>query len=184
MKYTFDEIIESINNVWNGFFKCRSHFPLITEDYIGCNTIPISPYYMRGGHKVEIRFGCDIDKAMYDEMLSTGHWINQNFIVRLCATLESFQVISTDKKIKIDHNLDGATHVDIVRRLRHRIAHSSGRFDPENKKDCKTLEVMNEILCRNYKSEGRAEWPMAIDFVLTPLCDGCIRYVKNKYKTV
>ena len=184
MNYTSDEIIEAINDTWNGFFKCRSHFPLITEDHIGVKTIPISPYYMRGGHKVEIRFDCAIDKKMYLEMLSTGHWINQNFIVRLCATLESFQVISTDKKVKIDHDLDGATHVDIVRRLRHRIAHSSGRFDPENKKDCKTLAAMNDILSRDYKPEGRTEWPMAIDFVLTPLRDGCIKYVKSKYGTV
>ena len=182
MKYTSDEIIEAINNVWDGFFKCRSHFPLISEAFIGRNTIPISPYYVRGGHKVEIHFGCDIDKRMYDEMLSVGHWINQNFIVRLCATLESFQVISTNKNIKINHNLDGATHVDIVRRLRHRIAHSSGRFNPENSEDCKTLDVMNKILDRDYKSEGRTEWPMAIDFVLTPLRDGCIRYVKNLYR--
>jgi hypothetical protein len=184
MKYTSDEVIKAIDDVWNGFFKCRSHFPLITKEHIGGNTIPITPYYMRGGHSVEIRFGCIIDQAMFNEMLATGHWINQNFIVRLCATLESFQIISTDKKIKTNHDLDGASHVDIVRRLRHRIAHSSGRFDPESKKDCKTLEVMNEILGRDYKAEGRTEWPLAIDFVLTPLRDGCSRYVRNLYQTV
>lgn len=182
MKFTSNEIIKAINDTWNGFFKCRSHFPLITKEHIGRNIIPITPYYMRGGHKVTIAFDCPIDNKMYEEMLSTGHWINQNFIVRLCATLESFQVFSN--KVKINHNLTGAQHIDIVRRLRHRIAHSSGRFNPEDKEDCKTLNVMNEILNRDYKTKGRTDWPMAIDFVLTPLRNGCIEYVKNKYETV
>ena len=175
-----NKIIEAINDTWKGFFKCRSHFPLIPENYIGHKMIPMSPFYMRGGHKVEIRFDCAINKKMYLEIISTAHWINQNFIVRLYATLESFQIISNDKKIKIDFDLDGATHVDMVRRLRNRIAHSSGQFDSKNKKDCKTLEVMNDILVRNYKPGGRTNWPLSIDFVLTPLRDGCIRYVENK----
>jgi hypothetical protein len=65
--------------------------------------------------------------------------------------------------------------------LRHRIAHSSGRFNPDKKDDRKTLEVMNEILNRDYKVDGRNSWPLAIDFVFIPLRDGCIEYVKNKY---
>lgn len=102
---------------------------------------------------------------------------NQTSIV-CCSTA---QVISTNPKIRINHDLEGAEYVEIVRRLRHRIAHSSGRFNPDKKDDRKTLEVMNEMLNRDYKADGRNSWPLAIDFVLIPLRDGCIEYVKNKY---
>jgi hypothetical protein len=40
---------------------------------------------------------------------------------------------------------------------------------------------MNEMLNRDYKVDGRNSWPLAIDFVLIPLRDGCIEYIKNKY---
>lgn len=181
MRHQTEDILDAISVLWDGFFKCRSHFPMVKRDVIGSKIIPIEPYYVRGGHSVTIVFDFPIDDEMYDQMLAIGHWLNQNFIVRLCATLESFQVISTNPKIRINHDLEGAKYVEIVRRLRHRIAHSSGRFNPDKKDDRKTLEVMNEMLNRDYKVDGRNSWPLAIDFVLIPLRDGCIEYIKNKY---
>jgi hypothetical protein len=58
-----------------------------------------------------------------------AHWLNQNYIVRLCGILDEYQVITKGKQ-------DGNDFTLVLAGLRHRVgAHTRGYWDPENSDD-------------------------------------------------
>ena len=138
-----------------------------------------APYYIKQGFDITFVFSEGVSAEGIDRINEIGHWISQNFVVRLCALLESFSVLSN--KISIDFNLDGANHVNIVRRLRHNFAHSSGRFHPNDSDHQKTMKLMQDYL--GISIENLSAWPLAIDTVLEPLFEGCKEYAKNKLES-
>ena len=78
----------------------------------------------------------------------------------------------------INFHLNGAEYLNIVRRLRNRFAHSSGRLNPDDKEDLKTMELMRVNL--KISIDGRTDWSLAINTVLEKLLEGCRLYVKEK----
>ena len=55
---------------------------------------------------------------------AAGHWINEAFVLRLYAVLEAHGVVGNNKRI--DYSLPHADTIDLCRRLRHEIGHSTG----------------------------------------------------------
>lgn len=96
--------------------------------------------------------------------------------MRLCAILESHGVLS--ETICIDQSIDGWKEVDLARRLRNVMAHTSGRYNPSNT-DHKTL--LGELVSRfKLSNTNRREFPLDIDKVIYPLFEGSKRYVRGK----
>jgi len=169
-------LLKGLDLLWDNYNNCRAHFPSVTEESIGTKAVRTAPYYIKQGFDITFVFSEGISADGIDKINEIGHWISQNFVVRLCALLEFFGVLS--KNINIDFNLDGAEHVNIVRRLRNCFAHSSGEFHPGNSEHRKTMELMQEHL--GIFIETLSAWPLGIDTVLEPLFEGCKKYAKNK----
>jgi hypothetical protein len=168
-----ETLLEGLDLLWQNYTNCRAHFPYVTKDSVGAKAVQTAPYYIKQGFDITFVFSEGLCPEEID------HWIRQNFIIRLCALLESFSVLS--KQISIDFSLDGAEHVNIVRRLRHCFAYSSGRFYVEDDEHRKAIELMRDHL--GISMENGTTWPLAIDTVLEPLLQGCRRYAKNKLES-
>ncbi len=180
MGKNLNELFEALDTLWSNFNNCRAHFPYIPEDAVGIKSANTAPYYVAQGFNISFVFGEGLSKEGLVKINQIGHWINQNFVIRLCSLLESYHVFSNS--IDIDFNIDGAEQINIVRRLRNCFAHSSGRYNPEDKDHVKSLELIRDHI--GVPIDGRTEWPLSIDAVLKPLYEGCVKYSKQKIRSV
>ena len=174
------DLLEALDILWKDFNNCRAHFPYIQEDAVGATSAQTAPYYVAQGFNISFVFSEGLSKEGILKINQIGHWINQNFVIRLCALLESYHVLSNS--IKIDFDIDGAEQINIVRRLRNYFAHSSGKYHPEDEDHKKTIELIRDNI--GVSIDGRTEWPLSIDAVLSPLYEGCVKYSKQKMKSV
>lgn len=176
MEKDVKKLIETCQALWEDFNNCRAYFPNILPDMVGMKRVETAPYYKAQGFNINFIFNEGVSEKEIKRINRIGHWINQNFIIRLYAVLESYHIVSDS--IEIDFNLKGAQYLDLVRRFRNYFAHSSGIFKPSNIEHNKTIEVMNSIL--GIHTEGLTDWPLSIGTVLKPLFDGCILYSTHK----
>lgn len=174
----FEQINKEMDILWTNLNKNRGYFPCVDDSSVGAKVLFTPSFYRAQGINIVHTFEEPLSVEMKNDMLRIGHWINQNFIIRLCALIESYQLISN--AIKIDFTLDGAEQLNIVRRLRNRFAHSSGRYNPDDSYDLKTMELMEKHL--GISIEGRTDWPLAIDTVLEKLLKACRLYAEEKLK--
>ena len=163
---------EACETLWRDFNNCKAHFPYVPLEAKGLKRVRTAPFYIAQGFNVEFMFSEGISEEGIKRINQIGHWLNQNFVIRLCAILESFKVFSNS--ISIDFSIHGSYHINIVRRLRHCFAHSSGRYNPNNKDHRDTMRFISETL--GIDVDGLTDWPISIDTVLRPLYDGCIKY--------
>lgn len=174
----FEDLVEALNILWSNFNNCRAYFPAVKSEDKGEKQLRTAPIYIKQGFDVSFVFNDGISEKEINKINEIGHWINQNFIIRLCALLESHHILSNDNKIKIDFNLKGAEHIDLVRRLRNYFAHSSGKFHPEKDEHVTTVRVLKKVL--SISDFNTNEFPLPIDTVLEPLFKGCKLYAKKK----
>jgi hypothetical protein len=99
-----------------------------------------------------------------------GHWVNEAFVVRLWAVLESHRAVSP-----IDHSLDGAAEVDICRRLRHEIGHAKGDVDDREARELER-RIRSTFTLDNQQSLFDGKFILSKDKVLRPMFAACQRY--------
>jgi hypothetical protein len=175
-----DDFLESCKILWKDFNNCKAHFPYVPIEAKGAKTVRTAPFYIAQGFDISFLFSEGISEDGIRRINQIGHWLNQNYVIRLCAVLEYFGIISNS--IRIDFKLDGAEHVNIARRLRNCFAHSSGRYNPENEDHRETMKLMHDNL--GVSIDGHTDWPLLIDKVLKPLHDACIKYALQKMECV
>ncbi|MFC1490680.1 hypothetical protein ACFL6K_05675 [Candidatus Latescibacterota bacterium] len=168
-----DELVAAIDILWENFNYCKSHFPYMQDEKEGAKNVKTAPNYVTQGADISFEFPKGISAEAITMNNEVDKWINENFIVRLCDILESYRIIS--KKIKVNFILDGAEEMSITRRLRHALVYSSGIYNSEDKGHCLTMELMKDKL--GISIEGLTEWDLSVDTVLTPLYEGCRKYV-------
>lgn len=95
--------------------RCRSVFPTLRPELVGQSGFDTARYYQTLGLGMSFRFSSPMTPEFIQQFNALGHWINQNFVLRLYAVLESNQLISDKIRIK---PVDGNEEVDILRRLR------------------------------------------------------------------
>ncbi|MBW2569927.1 MAG: hypothetical protein JRE47_11330 [Deltaproteobacteria bacterium] len=176
MNQELNTVLSEMDILWKNFVNCRAYFPCVPENMVGQITVDTAPYYIKQGLKITFGFNEGLSKETIQKINEIGHWVNQNFVVRLCALLESHHVISN--QIAIDQNIQGWEELDLVRRLRNYFAHSSGKYNPEKDEHRKTMKKLVSHL--NLGAEDREDFPLAIDTVLEQLFLGCKKYVKGK----
>jgi len=164
-----------MDSVWRKTLECRSLFPHIDKTFVGVHKAGTAPYYRQFGFVVEFVFGEGLTIDAIDQINSVGHYINQNFIVRLLALLEYYKVIGNG--IDIDETIVGSEELDILRRLRNQFAHSSGRYNPHDRKQ-KTLcqRIVDHF---DLKDTDPSDFPLSIDQVLEKMFFVCKSYVKE-----
>jgi hypothetical protein len=102
-----------------------------------------------------------------------GHWINEAFIVRLWAILDSHHFVQP-----IDRTVEGWEMVDICRRLRHEIAHATGHV--RDKEQTKLQAKMQEVFeLGDQESIFEDKFILSKDKVLRPMYVACITYCKE-----
>jgi hypothetical protein len=151
---------------------CRSHFPYMDSSLIGTNEFPTAPYY---GVNLVFQYAAGLAVTDIELVNSTGHYINQNFVIRLYALLDYYKVLSP-----IDKTITGNDEVDILRRLRNSFGHTPGDYnsnDPDQKK------LRDRVVAHfNLSIEESDNFPLPIDTVLEPLFNACKEYVRGFYK--
>ncbi len=134
----YSEIVAEIENQFQALLRARAVFPYMKEDIVGAMQCSTAPFYRNYGFDVTFSFAEPLTAEQIRKLNGIGHWINQNYVVRLCALLESYKIISQNRPI--DPQLGGHEEIDILRRLRNKFAHTSGWYDPSGSKDRKLRE--------------------------------------------
>ena len=157
----------------------RAVFPYMKEDMIGEKRWRTAPLYRHYGLDISFTFAEPLTAESIREMNEIGYWINQNYVIRLFALLQSHNIVSETKSI--NQELPGHEEIDILRRLRNAFAHTAGWYHNE---DAEERHLRNRIIEHfslkeaNHPASGRM-FPIPIDEVLIPLTEDCKRYVES-----
>jgi len=174
--FKVEDVVISIHAQVELLKRCRATFPHILPTMVGQTEFQTAPYYLAQGHSIWFRFEPALDAATAQVIHETGHWINQNFVVRLCAVLEAHHIIG--KEIENKPDLDGFIEVSLTRRLRNIFAHGSGRCDPAKADHLKLKNKIVERFALNAADCPEGWFPLPIDKVLAKLATGCEKYVR------
>ena len=175
MPKDLNTLISKMDKLFEMHCTCRSHFPYMNRDLIGVRVFPTAPYY---GVKLVFQSVAGLTAGDIDRVNGIGHYINQNFVIRLYALLESYHVISGT--IQIDTELVGNEDLDILRRLRNSFGHASGNYNSSDKEG----KRLRDRVISHYKLSDREHngYPLPIDTVLDPMLNACKDYVRGFYK--
>jgi hypothetical protein len=88
------DLIEQIDAQLKNLLTARAIFPYMREHLVGATECATAPFYRNRGFNITFFFAEPLTAPRIAEFNQIGHWINQNYIVRLYALLESFHVIS------------------------------------------------------------------------------------------
>jgi len=133
-------IAREIDVLRTNFTNCKAYFPHMPEKLIGSKHLKTAPFYRNKGFSITLAFSWPLTQEDIRKNNEISRWINENVIVRLCAILESWGILS--ETICIDQSIDGWKEVDLVRRLRNVMAHTSGRYNPSNTDHKRLLEEL------------------------------------------
>lgn len=168
------ELLKNLDILNENLINCRAYFPYMSQHNTGAIEIITAPYYGNRGFNIKFQFDQPLNEAHIAKNNEIAAWINQNFIIRLYALLDSYSATN-----KIDKSVDGWKDVDLVRRLRNVFVHKNGRYDPGNARDRKLAEELKKHLgVREILNNGN-EFGLSIDTGIGPLFKGCKKYVKG-----
>lgn len=173
-----NELLIEIDNLWKKLTLCRAYFPHTPKDLVGASGLFAAPYYDQYGHKVSMYSDAPLTQDDVSRMNEVGHHMNQNFIIRLLALLDSRSILSDN----IDQELTGWNDLDILRRLRNVFAHTTGKLDTGDPKQVRLNKRINEYY--NLSLTDPDDFTLSIDTVLQPMFEGCKGYVKSKMENM
>jgi hypothetical protein len=176
-----DQVLRQIKIQVDQLHQVRALFPHMSKDLIGHQQCRTAPLYRGFGYDITFSFAQPLTEEDIDRCHAIGDWINQSFVIRLWALLESHGVLGNEGSgKKIDDSLAGHDEVDILRRLRHEFAHSGGHYDPNDTDERRLFEriVKHFGVTLEDHPPDHPGFPIPIDRVLMPLAEGCKRYVE------
>lgn len=168
------KLFDDMHGIWDKHMRCRALFPYSTRDIVGEKWLHTAKYYQRFGYNVKFFFERGITLDEVNGINVVGHFLNQNLGVRLCALLESYHVFSNT--IKIDQQIPGWKELDLLRRLRHVFAHSSGDFNADNNEHQRLRQEMVEHF--RLGAGCGVGFPLSVDTVLEPMFIKCCEYAQ------
>jgi hypothetical protein len=175
------EIINQADVQLRNLLNVRAMFPTIRENMVGKRCFSTAPLYQSLGYNINFQFDPPLTEKGREEINQIGRWVNQSYVVWLCALLEFYWIIPPQRCDCIDQNLEGHEDVDILRRLRNKLVHRSGTYDPTDS-EAKTLyeRMVNRFSLRTESSETARQYPVHINDFLIPLTEGCKHYVRAR----
>ncbi len=173
-KRTRPTAVETIDSLWRSHYSARSLFPRMDPQLADSGLREWSPpgFYDESPYQ-RVVMKQPITSSDVEFNNDVAHWMNENFIIRLYAILQTYQVAKVDQP-----DAPGYDAYKIVRRLRDKLAHgSSGRYDASDSLDRDALARLNRV-CRELVEpqdyDGRFD--LSISGVLFPLLLGCREY--------
>src|SRR5688500_678552 len=67
--------------------RCRSVFPRLDNSLVGQTEFRAPGYYQQLGLDVSVKLSSPMTAEFIDGLFDLGHWINENFVVRLWSIL-------------------------------------------------------------------------------------------------
>ncbi len=170
LAHEIDAQLESLMSV-------RAVFPYMGSDMLGKRTVRTAPLYRAKGLDVRFHFPDGLTRKSISKVNGIGHWVNQSYIIRLCALLEANGVIPSRRQGRIDQAVDGHKDIDILRRLRGVFAHTDGQYDREKSEHRKLYnKIRAHYNLAVIGADKAASFPLSIDTVLIPLTKRCRSY--------
>ncbi len=171
-----DNVAAEIDRQVDFLHRCRSVFPRLHQGMAGQTEFSAPEYYRKLGYDVSVKLSEPMTEEFIDGLFELGHWLNENFVTRLWAILESNGIVA--KTTKIDQNLANWRDVDLLRRLRNRIGHGSGTYDPANADKKKLFDAIVDYykVPEGYSYFEIEKYPIGVGRVLVPMANGCKTY--------
>ena len=121
------DVAQQIDDQIAFLHRCRSVFPRLGPHLVGQKRFETAPYYQQQGLQVDIELSTPATADFIEDFNNLAHWLNENFVLRLFAVLDSHQMF---KNLSTCRHLEGYEDMDILRRLRNKVGHGSGKYDP------------------------------------------------------
>ena len=176
MDVTATELCAQIDRVWDCFVRLKALVPYTEKALAGATSLKGAPYYRKHGQDVEFVFAEPLTEDRIAQINESGRWLNENYIVRLHAILELHDALPYGQPV--DTARAGASHVSLLKGLRHRIAHDDGCFDasdPRHQHLAQEIKDLYEI----DPSMNSDHFHLPVDKVLEPMTRKAKEYVKD-----
>jgi hypothetical protein len=168
--------IKEIDKLLERHTQARSHVPRLGTNLVGHFYYSSPLFYVERGFDVITMLPRPLTVQDIAKINAVSHWMNENAIVRLFAILNRCKLVG--EYVKIDKAIDSWMDVDIVRRLRNKIAHGSG-YDKDDPEDVKLAAAIEERFGVSLVEDA---FQLDIMPVLTGLCEGCKSYAQEWLK--
>jgi len=160
------------------YWGIKAIFPYMDKSIIGQSSVDTADYYKARGYFFKLVSPRPFTESDIERNNEISNWMNENYVVRLYALLNSYKIVSGLSSI--DESIDGSKEVKLLIRLRNVFAHTSGRYNPEDERQ---RDLFKDIVAHFKLNEDESkEIRLDIDKVLDPLYGGCQKYVEEKFK--
>ena len=171
------EIVRRISELYEYFRLSRAYFPYISDSDIGKPSLTKN-FNLADGTKMKITINQPITEEFQLKNNAVGHFLNQNFLIRLYSVLDYYDIY-----LKLNKNLAGFYSVDLLRRLRHKFGHSLGKYDSCDSDNVKLMESMVAYFPLPDKNPlSYSDYPLNIDKVIPVIIGESIQYVKQLFQ--
>ena len=164
------EICSEIDRQWAFHLVARAAFPSRMSARIPKYSSP--SFYSANG----IAFSVDVTRlepTMRSAIDDIGHWLNQNFVIRLFGILY-------ESKIDVAGRLDQNDFTLIIATLRHKVgAHSRGHRNPSNSDVKEVTRLLKKYFGEGIDRADVERFNLSVTPVLEGLKDACLRYVRS-----
>lgn len=168
------KIFEEILELDNYFRHSKKFFRFIEDKDVG--SYETQPYNVNQQTKFIMKFDKPISKELQSLHRKVGHYLNQNYLIRLYEILKHYKIAGK----YINHKLKGSEDIEILWELRCKFAHGLGKYDPTDQRDKKLLTK----LMTRYKEDHliKDEFPISQDKTIKEIIHGIKSYLKNEPK--
>jgi len=130
-------------------------------------------FYIDKGVHFRVRVLLPLPQVMERRLGDVGHWLNQNYIIRLFGILDQDGVITAGKNERNPYTL-------ILALLRQRVgAHSRGYRNPKSREVRKLTKLIEEHLKISIEPEDAQHFNLAIDTILYTLKEYCVVFIRS-----
>lgn len=171
------EVINAIELLEANHENLRKLVPYRKQQDIGKRSLPGRVFNAEISFNYNYIFDRNIDEQSLIELNSWGHYLNQSVLIRLYAILQEFEVIPYGKAI--NEQLPGGAEMRILKKLRHVLAHESGKYRPDYPENKKVAKLMIDQLKINFDLDKEGEFDLSIDTVVRPLFTTAKTYTLN-----
>ena len=173
-----DRVTARIGLLREDLERLKARFPYMDRSSIGLCEVGTAPRYRARGHDVRFVFSRPLSAEDVATNNRITQWLNECFVVRLHAVLESSGVVHS--KRPLDESLPGHAEVRLVRKLRNAIGHGSAEYNERDPRDRGLWRELQRVCHLNDVELPAAggKLPLPIDRVIDPLVEGCISYTR------
>ncbi len=175
--FELEKVIKEIEKIEKFHRTTRQVFKHLKKCDLGKSQTKGTLKFLTNRPNIILGFTRPIDDTTLDEMNNIAHFLNQNIVIRLYALMNYYGCLGEDKKI--DRKIKGWEELDILRRLRNRFAHSSGRYNPQDTDDKKLFESVVSHFKLERNEYDSNEFPLPSTKVILEIFKGCKAYFRE-----